>query len=146
MFMMNDLFWLTILLFIVAVALRSDLFFYLLYVVVGLQVLSRLWLRRSAGHLRWRRRTPSAAFPGERVTVELELNNDGLLPLPWLSISESLPPSMHSPPMISRGAVAGRRRAARADLHAGRPAARPSTGLGRSRSRPAMCWGWASAS
>ena len=97
---MNDLFWLTILLFIVAVALRSDLFFYLLYVVVGLQVLSRLWLRRSAGHLRWRRRTPSAAFPGERVTVELELNNDGLLPMPWLSINESLPPSMHSPPMI----------------------------------------------
>jgi uncharacterized protein (DUF58 family) len=69
-------------------------------VVVGLQLLSRLWLRRSAGHLRWRRRTPAAAFPGERVTVELELSNDGLLPLPWLSINESLPPSMHSPPMI----------------------------------------------
>jgi uncharacterized protein (DUF58 family) len=97
---MNDLFWLTILLFVVAVALRSDLFFYLLYVIVGLQVLARLWLRRGAGHLRWRRRAPTTAFPGERVTVELELTNDGLLPLPWLAVNESLPPSMHTPPMI----------------------------------------------
>src|SRR5258706_5566684 len=97
---MNDLFWLTILLFIIAVALRSDLFFYLLYVVVGLQLLARLWLRRGVGRLRWRRRAPVAAFPGEHMTVELELTNDGLLPLPWLAINESLPPSMHSPPMI----------------------------------------------
>jgi uncharacterized protein (DUF58 family) len=97
---MNDLFWLTILLFIVAAALRSDLFFYLLYVVVGLQLLARLWLRQSARHLRWRRRTPAAAFPGERLTVELEVTNDGLLPLPWLVINESLPASMRSPPMI----------------------------------------------
>jgi uncharacterized protein (DUF58 family) len=97
---MNDLFWLTILLFIVAAALRSDLFFYLLYVVVGLQLLARVWLRQSARRLRWRRRTPAAAFPGERLTVELEVTNDGLLPLPWLVISESLPTSMRSPPMI----------------------------------------------
>ena len=98
--LMNDLFWLTILLFIVAAALRSDLFFYLLYVVVGLQVLARLWLRQSARRLHWRRRAPAAAFPGERMAVELELTNGGLLPLPWLVLHESLPPSMHNPPMI----------------------------------------------
>jgi uncharacterized protein (DUF58 family) len=97
---MNDLFWLTILLFIVAAALRSDLFFYLLYVVVGLQVLARLWLRQSVRHLHWRRRAPTTAFPGERLTVELEVTNDGLLPLPWLVINESLPAAMRSPPMI----------------------------------------------
>ena len=97
---MNDLFWLTILLFIVAAALRSDLFFYLLYVVVGLQVLARLWLRQSVRRLRWRRRAPLAAFPGERMTIELEVTNEGLLPLPWLVVNESLPASMHSPPMI----------------------------------------------
>src|SRR5437762_677100 len=43
---MNELFWLTLLLFVIAAALRSELFFYLLYVLVGLQVLARLWLRR----------------------------------------------------------------------------------------------------
>ena len=97
---MNDLFWLTILLFIVAAVLRSELFFYLLYVIVGLQVLARIWLRQGARKLSWRRRTPIAAFPGELLTVELELKNGGLLPLPWLAIHESLPPALHNPPMI----------------------------------------------
>src|SRR5437867_384980 len=97
---MNDIFWLTILLFIVAAALRSDLFFYLLYVVVGLQALARLWLRQSARRLSWRRQAPTAAFLGERITVELELTNRGLLPLPWLVVSESLPLSMRSPPLV----------------------------------------------
>src|SRR4051812_13108769 len=97
---MNDLFWLTILLFIIAAALRSDLFFYLLYVLVGLQALARLWLRQSAHQLQWRRRAPATGFLGERLTVELELANDGLLPLPWLALNESLPPALHSPPMI----------------------------------------------
>jgi uncharacterized protein (DUF58 family) len=97
---MNDLFWLTILLFIVAAALRSDLFFYLLYVVVGLQVLARLWLRRGVQRLTWRRNAPATAFLGEEVKVEVELANTGLLPLPWLVVNESLPPSMRSPPLV----------------------------------------------
>jgi uncharacterized protein (DUF58 family) len=97
---MNDLFWLTILLFIVAAVLRSDLFFYLLYVVVGLQAIARLWVRQSARRLIWRRRAPSAAFLGEHMTVELELTNRSLLPLPWLVVSESLPASMRSPPLV----------------------------------------------
>ena len=77
---MNELFWLTIVLFAIAALLRSDLFFYLLYVVVGLQALARLWLRQSRQRLRWRRRAPAAGFPGERLSVELELTNEGLLP------------------------------------------------------------------
>jgi uncharacterized protein (DUF58 family) len=97
---MNDLFWLTIVLFVVAAALRSELFFYLLYVIAGLQVLTRLWLRRSVRHLTWRRRAPTTAFPGERAPVEIELTNTGLLPLPWLTLTESLPPALHNPPTI----------------------------------------------
>ena len=97
---MNELFWLTLLLFAIAAALRSELFFYLLYVLVGLQVLARLWLRRDIKQLSWRRRAPVAAFPGERTTVEVELTNGGLLPIPWLTLTESVPPALHSPPTI----------------------------------------------
>jgi uncharacterized protein (DUF58 family) len=97
---MNELFWLTLLLFAIAAALRSELFFYLLYVLVGLQVLARLWLRRDIKQLTWRRRAPSAAFPGERASVEIELTNRGLLPIPWLTLTESVPPALHSPPTI----------------------------------------------
>jgi uncharacterized protein (DUF58 family) len=97
---MNELFWLTIILFIIAAALRSEFFFYLLYVLVGLQVLARLWLRRGTRALSYRRRAPTAAFPGERAAVEVELTNGSLLPLPWLSLHESLPPALHTPPLV----------------------------------------------
>ena len=97
---MNDLFWLILILFVVAAALRSELFFYLLYIVVGLQMLVRFWLRRGAGQLNWIRRAPTAAFPGERATVEVDVTNRGLLPLPWLTLTESVPPALHNPPTI----------------------------------------------
>ncbi|MEM8532115.1 MAG: DUF58 domain-containing protein [Chloroflexota bacterium] len=99
---MNELFWLTILLFVIAAVLRSELFFYLLYVVVGLQLVVRFWIRQSARNLTWRRRMPKAAFPGEPLEVELELTNTSLLPLPWLSFSESLPTALHNPPSIQK--------------------------------------------
>jgi uncharacterized protein (DUF58 family) len=97
---MNELFWFTLLLFVIAAALRSELFFYLLYVLVGLQVLARLWLRRDIKQLSWRRRAPAAAFPGEHTTVEIELTNNGLLPIPWLTLTESVPSALHNPPTI----------------------------------------------
>ena len=84
----------------IAAALRSELFFYLLYVLVGLQVLARLWLRRDVKQLSWRRRAPRTAFPGEPTTVEIELTNNGLLPIPWLTLTESVPPALHNPPTI----------------------------------------------
>ena len=97
---MNELFWLTLLLFAIAAALRSELFFYLLYVLVGLQVLARLWLRRDVKQLSWRRRAPHTAFPGEHTTIEIELTNNGLLPIPWLTLTESVPAALHNPPAI----------------------------------------------
>lgn len=97
---MNDLFWLILVLFFVAAALRSELFFYLLYVVVGLQLLARFWLRRGARQLSWRRSLPPAAFPGEPTTVEIELRNTGLLPVPWLTLTESIPPALRNPSTV----------------------------------------------
>jgi uncharacterized protein (DUF58 family) len=97
---MRDLLWPLILLFVLAVVLRSELFFYLIYVVAGLQIAARLWLQRGVRQLSWRRTAPVAAFAGEQLTVSIELNNRGLLPLPWLALHESLPPALHSPPMI----------------------------------------------
>lgn len=97
---MNDLFWLTLLLFVVAAVLRSELFFYLLYVVVGLQVLARLWPQRGARRLATARRAPPAAFPDEPLTVELELVNQSRLPIPWLALNESIPPALRTPPAL----------------------------------------------
>ena len=97
---MRNVRWPLILLLVLAVALRSELFFYLIYVVAGLHVAVRLWLGQTARQLTWRRTAPAAAFPGEPLTVTIELHNDGLLPLPWLSLHESLPAGLRSPPMV----------------------------------------------
>ncbi len=97
---MNDLFWLTLVLFLIAAILRSELFFYLLYLIVGLQVLTRFWMRHSAKHVSWRRHAPPAAFPGEPLMVAIEVKNNSLLPLPWLALHESIPPTLHTPPMV----------------------------------------------
>lgn len=97
---MSELFWLILILLIVAAALRNEVFFYLLYVVVGLQIVARLWVRRGARAVSWRRHAPAAAFPNEAVTVEIEVCNQGLLPLPWLALHESIPPALRTPPEI----------------------------------------------
>ena len=97
---MRNVRWPLILLLVLAVALRSELFFYLIYVVAGLHIAVRLWLGQTARQLTWRRTAPAAAFPGEPLTVTIELHNDGLLPLPWLSLHESLPAGLRSPPMV----------------------------------------------
>jgi uncharacterized protein (DUF58 family) len=91
---------LSIVLLLVAIALRSDLFFVLLYIVVGLQVVTRAWLAYQVRSLTWSRVVPETAFPGERLRVEVTLRNRGLLPIPWVALHESLPPALHSPPMI----------------------------------------------
>jgi uncharacterized protein (DUF58 family) len=110
---MRDFRWPLVLLFVLAVVLRSELFFYLIYVLVGLHLAVRLWLRQTSRQLSWRRNAPAAAFPGEPLTVTIELKNGGLLPLPWLALHESLPPALHSPPMIREvlSLGAGERRA-----------------------------------
>lgn len=109
---MNDLFWLILVLFFVAAALRSELFFYLLYMVVGLQALVRFWLWRGAKQLNWRRRMPATAFPGDQTTIEVELENSGLLPLPWVTMTDSTPPALRNPPSVREvlSLAAGERR------------------------------------
>jgi uncharacterized protein (DUF58 family) len=97
---LRDIVWPLIILLILAVVLRSELFFYLLYLVVGLHIAARWWVSHSARRLRVRRSAPEAAFPGDTVSVTIEVQNTGLLPVPWLSLRETLPPALHSPPMV----------------------------------------------
>lgn len=97
--------WLLAVLLVLAAVLRSELFFYLLYVCGGLVVLSRWWLRGSVRGLHWRRSFPPRAAIGEQVTVEIEVTNQGLLPLPWLAVSERVAPALR-PRQAVRAVVA----------------------------------------
>lgn len=81
----------TILILLLAALLRSEIFLFLLFVLVGLQFASWWWVARLARGLRWSRDLPAALFPGEPGTVRLTIRNTSLLPMPWLSLHESVP-------------------------------------------------------
>ncbi len=82
---------LIILLIITAALLRDDFAFTLLYFFICMYAVSIWWSTRSLSRLKYSRKCESHAFLGEEVTVQLEVINQGWLPLPWLRIHEGLP-------------------------------------------------------
>ncbi|NTU78938.1 MAG: DUF58 domain-containing protein, partial [Chloroflexales bacterium] len=100
---------LTLLILVVAAALRSEIFFYLLYVLAGLQLVAWAWVRQTSRSLRWSRSLPAAAFPGEPIEVQIVVRNESLLPIPWLMLHESLPPALRLPPSVRRVLALGAR-------------------------------------
>jgi uncharacterized protein (DUF58 family) len=87
-------------LFVLAALLRIDFFFTILYLFVGVYILSRFWLRRSLTQLHVRRKLEQRAFLGDRIPVTVTLKNLGRLPIPWLVITETYPVTLASPPIL----------------------------------------------
>ncbi|HLJ68741.1 MAG TPA: DUF58 domain-containing protein [Chloroflexota bacterium] len=85
-----------LLLLALALALRVELFFVIVWFLAGIYVLSRLWTRRAAEGLRVQRAFLDRAFTGDHVTVDLALHNSGRLPVPWIEIEESIPIELRS--------------------------------------------------
>jgi len=83
--------------FLIAALLRLDFYFHILYFLGATYLLTRLWTQRASGQLTTARRFVRRAFPGEEVTVIVEVRNAGWLPVPWVEVYESLPPAMGSP-------------------------------------------------
>lgn len=87
-----------LLLLLIAVVLRIDFYFTVLYFLAAIWFLSRLWARRARQQVRAGRRFTDRAFVGDEVEVELTVRNDGWLPVPWLEASESLPVQLLAAP------------------------------------------------
>jgi len=95
-------------LFVLAALLRIDFFFTLLYLFVGVYIVSRFWLRRSLTQLHVTRKLEQRAFLGDRITVTVTLKNLRRLPIPWLVITETYPVALASPPHLASGNHPGR--------------------------------------
>ncbi len=78
----------------IAFLLRINFIFYIIYVVVGLYLLSRILTPRILRQLRVSRIYNDHAFLGETVPVKIIWENLSRLPLPWLEFSESIPPTL----------------------------------------------------
>jgi len=88
-------FWLLLLL--IAILLRVDFFFTITYLFAAVFVLSHLWTRQTLRHLRVARRFTPRAFLGEALTVEIEVENTGWLPVLWLELHESFDVTLRAP-------------------------------------------------
>ena len=92
---MGNFVFLIIALFILAALLRIDFFFTILYLFVGVYILTHLWSRRVLRNLGLERQMTNRAFSGDQVEVTLRLTNNSRLPIPWLMLSESLPVELY---------------------------------------------------
>jgi uncharacterized protein (DUF58 family) len=88
-----------LLLLAIALVLRIDLYFTIVWFLLGLYALARLWTQRAAQYLQITRAFVDHAFTGDRVTVTLTVRNAGRLPMPWLQISESVPIELRGAPI-----------------------------------------------
>jgi hypothetical protein len=88
---MKDLPIFILFLLLLAFLTQVDFIFYIIYVCVGVYLISLWYTPRVLSRLGVRRRFSNHAFLGEQVAVTLELENTGRLPLPWVQFSESVP-------------------------------------------------------
>ncbi len=87
-------------LFFLAAILRIDFFFTILYLFVGVYIVSHIWSRRVLKQLKIQRKLEQRVFQGETVTVSLTLENPGLLPIPWLLLNDTFSTVLSSPPFF----------------------------------------------
>ncbi len=99
---MRELPFLLGMLLVIALLLRLDFVFYVVYVVGGLWLLARWSAPRSMNQLRVRRSFVDRAFLGETIPVTVELHNPTRLPIPWLRASEVLPSDLATADQIRR--------------------------------------------
>ncbi|MEJ2597970.1 MAG: DUF58 domain-containing protein [Anaerolineales bacterium] len=88
---------------VIAAFLRADFVLTLIYLLLGVWIIGRVWSRRALEAVKVRREFVRRAFLGERISISLELHNQGLLPVVWLQLNESLPVELrYGDPAFSR--------------------------------------------
>lgn len=93
---MTEVTLLIIIFIVVALLLRLDFVFYIVYVMGGIYLISRWLGPRAMRNVKVERNFADHAFLGERIPVSLRLHNHGPVPLPWLQLNESVPPELAS--------------------------------------------------
>jgi len=81
---------------LLAILLRMDIIFYLVYVLTGVYALSRHWAARSLTLLHVERRFTDHIFSGETATVQITVRNRSRLPVPWVRFDEAAPAEVSS--------------------------------------------------
>jgi uncharacterized protein (DUF58 family) len=84
-------------LLLIAAFMRGDFALILIYLVGGALAAGLWWSTRALAKLETKRRFHTHAFLGERVKIDLHVQNAGLLPILWLELRETLPVALVGP-------------------------------------------------
>src|SRR5215207_6639894 len=95
--MAGTFFPLLVVLLLIAAFMRGDFALTLIYLVVGALAAGVWWSRRALAQVEAKRRFSTHAFLGERINIDLHVQNKGWLPLPWLELRETLPVALVGP-------------------------------------------------
>jgi uncharacterized protein (DUF58 family) len=93
---------LLVLLLVAAAFVKGGFAFTILYLFLGIYIVSLFWTRQSAKNIACTRKFEKRIFLGEEVTIRLEIQNKGWLPIPWLYVYESLPVELAAGSSIKR--------------------------------------------
>lgn len=88
---------LLIVLFIIAIFLREDFVFTILYAVIGALILGRFWSSKALNAVSASRIYTDRLFLGEKARVQVRIINKGWLPAVWLQVQENLPVELAGP-------------------------------------------------
>lgn len=88
---MSDLPLVLLLLLAVALLLRMDVVFYVVYVLAGTYALARWWTGNSLHRLQVSRHFTDHIFTGEQARIEIEIANRSWWPVPWVRYEEAPP-------------------------------------------------------
>jgi uncharacterized protein (DUF58 family) len=84
-------------LLLIAAFLRGDFALTVIYMVVGALAAGLWWSRRAVTQVQARRHFPTHGFLGEKIIIDLHVQNQGWLPIPWLELRETLPVALVGP-------------------------------------------------
>lgn len=88
---------LLVVLLLIASLMRGDFALTLIYLVVGALAAGVWWSRQALGQVRAKRQFQNHAFLGEKISIHLQVQNTGWLPLPWLELRDTLPVELVGP-------------------------------------------------
>jgi uncharacterized protein (DUF58 family) len=80
-----------IFLFVLAVIVREDFVFTVLYLFAGTYLIGGWWSRKALSSVSFKRNLSTRVFLNEEIPVQLEIRNSSWLPVIWLRIEEGLP-------------------------------------------------------
>lgn len=84
-------------LLLIAAFIRGDFALTLIYLVVGALAAGMWWCYRALAQVEAKRRFASHAFLGEKIKIDLHVQNKGWLPILWLELRETLPVALAGP-------------------------------------------------